>query len=105
MVPFVKSHSAEYCMINAAFFVCFSHLFFSFSVFNNSKVFDLFGVKTLYWQKKASIKFLTLNSFNLMTLITSNFFFWKSTLLCVLPIFFPIFSIFYVFLNCHPLPP
>lgn len=44
---FVKRHSAEYCMINAASCLIFP-LFFLFCVFSNSKIFDLFGVKTLY---------------------------------------------------------
>lgn len=103
---FVKRHSAEYCMINASFFVCFSHyFFFSFTVFNNSKIFVLFGVKTLYWQKKAGIKFLALSSSNLITLITFNFLFCKSLVLCP-PCFLPNFLfLFYVLLHFHPLPP
>lgn len=90
---FVIRHSAEYCMINEAFFVCFSHFFSSLYLIIARYLFYLWS-KLYPDQKKASIKFLTLSSLNLMTLITFNFLFWKSVLLCVLPIFFPIFFLY-----------
>lgn len=44
-----------------------SFFFFSFSVFNNSKMFVLLGAKTLHWQKKkGQYKVLTLSTFNLL---------------------------------------
>lgn len=57
---FVIRHSAEYCMINAASFVCFSHFFFSSVYLIIARYLFYLGSKLYTDQKKANIKFLTL---------------------------------------------